>query len=275
MPAPAPAGTGHTVLGAGQVAVLDDLGPAGHLVRLLDGPHAGAEVVVPSGHVARVASVDARPVPCSPRRPTAAATERAEGLLASLLTPSQQHQRSRVGTFWVHVERGWFRLGALYDIRFRSARWPWVERSVCVVSEGYEGRPTADLWAELVVVVRADPDAVVGVANWNGEDRPRPPATDRAGLTRWVAAVRHELARRRSAGDELGAAYLAFDTAHRLRVAARPAWAASCAGTAARLVRGWADRWPDEADGLLDAHAAVLDLPAALGASAPSPERGR
>ena len=199
------------MLGASRVVLLDDLGRGGQLVRLADGPHAGAEVVVPAGHVARVASRDARSPSTAPSRPTAAAAERAEALLSSLLTPSQREQRRRAGTFWVHVERGWFRLGALYDIRFRSARWPWVERSVCVVSEGYEGRPTADLWAELAVVLAADPDAVVRVANWNGEDRPRPPASDRAGLTRWLERVQTELRRRRHEGDELHAAYLAFE----------------------------------------------------------------
>lgn len=278
------------VLGARTIEVLEDLGRAGSLVRLADGPHAGAEVVVPAAHLRRAELIDRRSAP-GPSAPgpsataTAAARERAEALLRSLLRPSQRHQRAEAGTFWVHVPAGWFRLGGLYDIRFRAARWPWVERSICVVSEGFDARPTADLWAELTVVLGADARAVVDVANWNGEDPPRPPASTAAGLRRWLEAVRAEVRARRGAGDELHAAYAAFDAAHRLRVVGRRSWAAGCAAAAARMVQAWADRWPDEGDHLLAAHACVFELSASMTAptpagaaaraSAPPPQRGR
>ena len=253
------------VLGATAVDLLEDLGPAGCLVRLADGTHAGAEVVVPAEHLGRVAVRDERPPPLHRQRPDPAAETRAEALLASVLRPSQRHQRAVAGTFWVHNRHGWYRLGALYDLRVRAARRPWVERSVCVVSEGYAQRPVADLWAELVVVLAADPTRVTAVANWNGEDRPRPPATDRVGVTRWLEQVRSEFHRRRAEGDELHAAYLAYDVAHRLELTDRPRWARPYAVRAAELVDAWAARWPDERHQLLDAHEALLALPHRLG----------
>lgn len=251
---------GSTILGASRVALLEDLGGGGRLVRLLDGPRRGIEVVVPSTHLERVGVRDERPPPLHRWAAPQAAAERAESLLVGLLSPSQRHQRATAGTFWVHNRHGWFRLGVLYDIRFRSPRRPWVERSVCVVSEGYERRPAADLWAELVVVLAADPTQVVGVANWNREDPPRPPATDRAGLTRWLEQIRDEHRRRRATGDELHAAYLAYDTAQRLRAVGRDGWAAHFAERAAAQIRDWAQRWPDEAERLLAAHHPVLEL---------------
>lgn len=250
---------GATILGATRVALLEDLGGGGRLVRLLDGPRRGIEVVVPSGHLARVGVRDERSPSLHRAGASQAAIERAESLLRGLLSPSQRHQRATAGTFWVHNGHGWFRLGVLYDIRFRSPRRPWVERSVCVVSEGYERRPTADLWAELVVVLAADPTQVVGVANWNREDPPRPPAADRTGLTRWLEQVRDEHRRRRATGDELHAAYLAYDTAQRLRAVGRDGWVAHYADRAAAQVRAWAQRWPDETERLLEAHRPVLE----------------
>lgn len=279
----APSATG-TVLGARRVGLLEHLGSAGSLVRLLDGPRAGVEVVVPARHLERVEVVDERPPPLHRLTPDPAATERAESLLHQLLRPHQRHQRATAGTFWVHNRHGWFRLGVLYDIRYRAARLPWVERSVCVVSEGYEQRPAADLWAELVVVLGADPTQVTGVANWNGEADPTPPAQHRAGLARWLGDIRTEFRQRRRQGDVLHAAYLAFDVAHRLRRIDRPTWALPYAAKAAELVTAWADRWPDDAASLLEHHAGLLGLPHDLqqaidrqtpGAAAPPPQRGR
>ena len=260
MPSPTSA-VDAMVLQATTVALLEDLGPVGHLVRLVDGAHAGAEVVIPSSHLARVQVRDERAAPLHRRRATPEAKRRAEELLRSTLRESQRHQRATAGTFWVHNRHGWFRLGALYDVRVRSARRPWVERSVCVVSEGYEARPVADLWAELVVVLGADPTRVTAAANWMGEDRPRAPCEDRAGLTRWLACQRDEFHLRRAAGDELHAAYLAYDVAQRLRLAGRRRWALHYARRAAEVIDAWAARWPDEHAGLLDAHRDLLALP--------------
>jgi hypothetical protein len=100
------------------------------------------------------------------------ADARARELLRSLLRPSEHDQWERTGSFWVHTDAGWFRFGTLYDIRYRAPRWPWVERSICVVTEGFEQRPLPDLWAELVVTARAAPTRLTGVANFRARRRP-------------------------------------------------------------------------------------------------------
>lgn len=256
-----------TVVATRRVERLERVGSARHLVRLLDGPHRGLELVVPSAWLDNTLVDPAGEGGYAtdlPPPPDAAAHRRAECLLSSLLTPSQRWDRSTTGTFWVHTELGWFRLGALYDLRYRSARRLWVERSVCVVSEDYDQRPSADLWAELVVVLRADPTRVVEVANWNGEDAPRPAGTDRAAMTRWLGEIRAEHRRRRQAGEVLHAAYLAYDTAQRLRAVGRRRWAIPFARTAAEAVDAWCDRWPDEADELRHHHRSLLALPGTL-----------
>lgn len=256
-----------TVVATRRVEHLERVGSGRHFVRLLDGPQSGLELVVPSAWLDAalvVAADDRLHAPDPPPPPDAAAHRRAECLLASLLTPSQRWDRSTTGTFWVHTDLGWFRLGVLYDLRFRSARRLWVERSVCVVSEDYDERPPADLWAELVVVLRADPARVVEVANWNSEDAPRPGGADRATLARWLGEVRSEHTRRRRDGEVLHAAYLAYDTAERLRVVGRRRWALPFAHTAAEAVEAWCDRWPDEADELRRHHRSLLALPGAL-----------
>lgn|GEM_PF-3025932 len=250
-----------TFFGANKIVLLGQ-SRVGSTVRLLDGPRAGVELLVPNARLARGDAEidDQRPPPLHRQRVTTEAAHRAESLLTGLLTPSQRQQRATTGTFWVHNAHGWFRLGALYDIRFRSPAWPSVERSVCVVSEGYALRPPADLWAELVVVLRADPRTVIDVANWNAEERPLAPATTRGALVRWLTAVQEEFRRRRRAGEDVHAAYLAFDTAWRLQRSVRPAWAPPFADRAADLLGQWADRWPDEADHLRRAHASVFTL---------------
>jgi len=234
----------------------------GSTVRLLDGPRAGVELLVPNARLARGDAEidDQRPPPLHRQQVAPEASQRAESLLHGLLTPSQRHERATTGTFWVHNAHGWFRLGALYDIRFRAPTWPTVERSVCVVSEGYATRPPADLWAELVVVLRADPRSLIDVANWNAEERPAAPAATRSALARWLTQVQDEFRRRRKAGEVVHAAYLAFDTAWRLQRSVRPGWAPPFADKACELLDGWAGRWPDEADHLRASHRPVFDL---------------
>lgn len=189
------------------------------------------------------------------------AEARARELLASLLRPSQLDAWRRTGTFWQHTPRGWFRLGTLFDIRYRAPRLPWVERSICVVTEGYERRPLPDLWAELAVAVQAMPDAFTAEANFRGEASARAPgATDVVVLRRWLEATRTTYQRLRDRGADLDAAYVAFDTAHRVARSCRPRWAPGYAGRAAELVTAHADRYPDERDHLVRAHRAVFAL---------------
>jgi hypothetical protein len=188
------------------------------------------------------------------------AAARAEELLGSLLRPSEQEQWQRTRTFWVHTPTGWFRFGTLYDIRYRAARWPWVERSICVVTEGFEERPLADLWAELVVVARADPAALADAANFRAEAPARlPGAADPLVLRRAVDQVKVQYRTLRDAGRELDAGYLAYDTAQRLTRSCRPGWAAAFGRSACTRIRSVAREHPAETARLEAAHSVVLD----------------
>lgn len=186
---------------------------------------------------------------------------RARSLLASVLRPSELEQWRRTASFWVHSPAGWFRFGTLYDIRFRSPRWPAVERSICVVTEGFEQRPLPDLWAELVVTARARPADLSAVANFRGEAAARAPGErDPLVLRRWLEGQRVSFRRLRDRGNTLDAAYLAYDTAHRVRRSSRPAWAAPFANKAAELVLAHAAAHPAEQAHLDAAHRPLLDL---------------
>ena len=178
-----------------------------------------------------------------------AADLRAGELLASFLRPSELEQWERSGSFWVHTEPGWFRFGTLYDIRYRAARWPWVER-----------RPIADLWAELVVTARACPTALTGVANFRGEAPARlAGASDPVLLRRTLEQAKGRYRSLRRAGRDLDAAYLAYDTAQRVARSTRPAWARPFGRAAGEQIRAFAARHPGERARLEAAHAVVLD----------------
>ena len=188
-----------------------------------------------------------------------AAEARARELLRSLLRPSEHDQWERTGSFWVHTDAGWFRFGTLYDIRYRAPRWPWVERSICVVTEGFEQRPLPDLWAELLVTARAEPTRLTGVANFRAEAPARiPGATDPLVLRRSLDATRaqHRALVRR--GLDLDAAYLAFDTGRRLARTCRPRWARPFERSAVAGIAAFAARHPDERERLESAHAVIL-----------------
>ena len=186
---------------------------------------------------------------------------RARELLATVLRPSEQEQWDRTGAFWVHTPTGWFRFGTLYDIRYRAARWPWVERSICVVTEGFESRPLPDLWAELVVVARSRPAALTDAANFRGEAPARVPgSSDPVRLRRSVDHLTAQYRTLRDGGRELDAAYLAYDTAQRLGRTCRPAWALPFGRSAGARIRAFAARHPEERARIEGAHAVVLDV---------------
>jgi hypothetical protein len=190
---------------------------------------------------------------------TLAADTRARGLLRSLLRPSELEQWERTGSFWVHTDPGWFRFGTLYDIRYRAARWPWVERSICVVTEGFEQRPLPDLWAELVVTARAEPATLADAANFRAEAPARlPGATDPLVLRRAVDQLRQQHRTLVRSGRELDAAYLAHDTGRRLARTCRPRWAAPFERAAVDRIRTFAARYPGERDRIEAAHAVIL-----------------
>lgn len=197
--------------------------------------------------------------------PSSAAQRRATQLLTSLLRPSQADQWRTSGSFWVHTPAGWFRLGTLYDIRYRAPRWPWVERSVCVVTEGFESRPLPDLWAELTVALQGVPHVFTAEANFRDEATARAPSsTDVVELRRWIEKVKASFQGLRRRGCDLDAAYLACDTAHRLRPTRRAAWGRTYAERGAELIYEIADRYPDERARLLAAHEPVFALARSL-----------
>ena len=196
--------------------------------------------------------------------PSLRAESRARELLASLLRPSQLDSWRRTGTFWLHAPQGWFRLGTLFDIRYRARRAPWVERSICVVTEGFEQRPLPDLWAELVVTARADPSRLTGVANFRAEAPARLPGSgDPLVLRRALDQIRAQHRSLVERGHDLDAAYLAFDTAKRLSRTCRPRWAAPFESAAVSRIRRVAARHPAERARLEAAHAAILETAAA------------
>jgi len=231
--------------GRRRAELLESLGPAGKLVRLLDGPGAG-QVAVVTAALADQFDISP-PVALHRGAPSPAAVARADGLLRSLLTPRQAQEWAALGRFWVPSDAGWFQLGRLYDIRHRPRRWPWVERAICVVSEGYEQRPVADLWAELVVTVAADPEQLVAVANWRAEAAHRPPrAPHRAAVEPWLRDVRRRWRQLRHEGAELDAAFLAGGTAVRLAQLGRQRWAAHYADAADAILNELTRRHPAE-----------------------------
>ncbi len=102
--------------------------------------------------------------------------ERAEALLCSLLDLNQQASRKRTGQFRVGTRYGTLELGRLHDIGF----WPprGGELRLCVVPAGRLATfPEPDVWTNLLLVLRADPERFFAVANWRRLSGPwfRPP----------------------------------------------------------------------------------------------------
>lgn len=153
--------------------LLDELPGRGLLVRVAAGPCAGHVVLVVSGPPPAPSAARRRPSPSNrsqrPQRVSAARSARsqavAEDLLWSLLDPAQRQSWTRFGVFWVDTPRGKVRLGRLYDLRVRSPRGP--ERSICVVPADHATLPAADVWSNLLLALRHDPDRFFRVANEN------------------------------------------------------------------------------------------------------------
>jgi len=59
---------------------------------------------------------------------------------------------------------GTFELGRLFDIGCRAPDGD--EYRLCVVPDGYRQLPVADVWANLLLALRADPQRFLAVANW-------------------------------------------------------------------------------------------------------------
>lgn len=154
--------------------LVEDLDRRGLLVRVAGGPF--------EGHVALVMSTTppprpddgrprARPRRAAPNNPVAvqmaaAKSPRsrrvAEDLLVSLLDAEQRASWRAHRRFWVDTPRGRVRLGRLYDLRHRPG--DGTERSICVVPVDHMTLPPADIWVNLLLLLRTDPDRFFRVA---------------------------------------------------------------------------------------------------------------
>jgi len=93
----------------------------------------------------------------------------AEQLLVSLLDQQQQYEWDALGTFWVDTEFGRVRLGRLYNITFLPTGSEHRYR-LCVVPHDHGSLPAADVWTNLLLVLRGDPERFFRVANWERGD---------------------------------------------------------------------------------------------------------
>ena len=76
---------------------------------------------------------------------------------AAQLAAWRRHRR-----FWVEVPGGVVELGRLYSLRYRPLFG--AERQFCVVPENHTTLPAADIWTNLLLMLRADPAGFFGVA---------------------------------------------------------------------------------------------------------------
>lgn len=152
--------------------LLDELPGRGLLVRVAAGPLVGHVVAViteplppprptPRPRVRLRTILDRNPGPAEIAR--SLQSERTAGeLLTSLLNPRQLREWKARHLFWVDTPRGSVRLGRLYDLRHRPR--PGVERSLCVVPVDHATLPVADIWVNLLLVLRTRPDEFFRVA---------------------------------------------------------------------------------------------------------------
>jgi hypothetical protein len=145
--------------------ILDELGPDRQLIRIATGRHAGLELVLLTRDlvgVARLADVLGEEATAGSRADPPDSV--AERLLLSLLDAEQRQQWKANRTFWVDTPYGRLRLGRLYDLYFR----PRIGNALtlCVVPVDHLSLPRCDIWTNLVLALRADPERFFRVANW-------------------------------------------------------------------------------------------------------------
>lgn len=156
--------------GVTELRWLERLSPDRCLAQVTGGVHDGAIVVVVAGGSRKLACLEALYGPISvpdPPLPDPSLDDsrtRAGRLLESLLDATQlaawrHHQR-----FWVEVPGGIVELGRLYFLRYRPRLGR--ERHFCVVPEDHTTLPAADIWTNLLLMLRADPAGFFEVASW-------------------------------------------------------------------------------------------------------------
>jgi len=98
-------------------------------------------------------------------------------LLESLLDECQLASWRRGRRFEVKVPQGVVQLGELYNLWFRANNG--TELSLCVVPREHRTLPVEDIWTNLLLTLRADPNQFFRVANYrpygsSGAHRPGP-----------------------------------------------------------------------------------------------------
>lgn len=152
--------------------VLEEYDDGRLFVRLRSGDFSGYTILlVPKGIPCRAAELRWRePGDRSMTRVTCSwsPAERAERLLVSLLNSHQQESWRRSKKFQVTTPFGVVELGDYHDMAF----WPSVggEYRLCVVPTTAD-MPMADIWANLLLTLKRDPEWFLTVANWR-----QPPA---------------------------------------------------------------------------------------------------
>jgi hypothetical protein len=155
--------------------LVEDIPDWGTLVEVVGGEHHGATVLlVPATRVLPGATSRSRAAPAAGRPARLrngdivttehAAVRRAEALLESLLDDDQRAAwRSRRG-FWVPTPYGAVELGRVSHLRFTSLDGRHLV--LCVVPAHSSDLPTADIWTNLLLVLRAEPRRFFEVANY-------------------------------------------------------------------------------------------------------------
>jgi hypothetical protein len=104
------------------------------------------------------------------RRPSATQSRSASSrtaarwLLESLLDEVQLASWRDHGRFEVPVPDGTVELGELYNLHYR--RRDGREFALCVVPRSYASLPLDDIWTNLLLMLRSDPERFFGVANY-------------------------------------------------------------------------------------------------------------
>jgi hypothetical protein len=159
--------------------LVEDIPDWGALVELVGGEHHGANVLlVPAARVLpaarareesqlsrrRQVRLDHDRFVGRQRSHQAEANRRAEALLVSLLDADQRMDWARRRRFWVQSAYGAVELGRVSHLRFHA--YDGRHLTLCVVPTGVSNLPDADIWTNLLLVLRAEPERFFHVANY-------------------------------------------------------------------------------------------------------------
>lgn len=121
---------------------------------------------------------------------------KAQSLLESLLSVEQLEDWRTRRRFWVPTPRGKVELGKLYNLSFQDSSG--TNLIICVEPEACFELPEADIWTNLLLMLRADPEHFFDVANWRFSRGP-----DKQWRTGPVPRFPSRRKRRRTAPDPL------------------------------------------------------------------------